>query len=242
LGNGDPVGPQQCGPTEYTSNCGASPVQVALDETVISLGCGCAVTDAGSLWCWGENQSGRLGEGAEEGPEKCQVTHSCAPTPWQVAGLDGTDMVEVGGSTGHTCAVDASGMVQCWGSNTYGQLGVGDDEGRLKPTPVTGDHQFVALSVSGVASCAIDDTGALWCWGDNRGGQLALGTLAGPQACDGALGSPGTACALSPQASLEFGVLVEVKLGPWASGGCALTDANHLYCWDGGAPVPTRVL
>jgi hypothetical protein len=73
----------------------------------------CAVATDQTLWCWGANDQGQLGNGLE------------APSgdPGQVAGL--TQVVGVTAGAAHTCAWRKDGTVWCWGGNQSGQLGDG---------------------------------------------------------------------------------------------------------------------
>jgi hypothetical protein len=58
----------------------------------------------------------------------------------------------------HSCAVEDSGELQCWGDNRYGQLDAPEGS-------------FTQLSAGGYHSCAVEDSGELQCWGYNRHGQ-----------------------------------------------------------------------
>jgi alpha-tubulin suppressor-like RCC1 family protein len=69
----------------------------------------------GSVFCWGSNQAGQLGDGTG-------VDHPLVPT--KVAGLK-AKAAKVVASKATTCALLVTGEVQCWGANDKGQLGVG---------------------------------------------------------------------------------------------------------------------
>lgn len=90
--------------------------------------------------------------------------------------LTGIKGVAAGGF--HTCAVTQQNAVQCWGSNTSGQLGDGTTTWRLEPRLVVGLTDG-AVSVQGGVShtCALLPAGEVWCWGENSDGQLGNGTL-----------------------------------------------------------------
>jgi len=74
----------------------------------------CALDPGGGVWCWGEDESGQLGDdGAAD-----------SPVPVQVLGIaSGAGAIAAG--TAHTCTVDGAGGVRCWGWNVSGQLGNG---------------------------------------------------------------------------------------------------------------------
>src|SRR5262245_7977657 len=74
----------------------------------------CALTSTGGVKCWGANDHGQLGDG----------TRTYRLTPVDVAGLS-SGVVQIAAGHGYTCALAADGAVKCWGSNHFGQLGVG---------------------------------------------------------------------------------------------------------------------
>jgi hypothetical protein len=76
----------------------------------------CALKADGTLWCWGANYFGQVGDASYQG----------RPAAVQIQGLTGVKDVASGGS--HTCAIDGSGRVMCWGLGASGQLGNGIHE------------------------------------------------------------------------------------------------------------------
>jgi len=90
----------------------------------------CALTVAGGVKCWGENQSGQLGDGTNENRN----------IPVDVSGLQaGVESISVGKS--HSCALLTDGSVRCWGANGEGQLGDGTNLNRNVPVNVIGFGQ-----------------------------------------------------------------------------------------------------
>ena len=101
-----------------TTTTRSAPVDVVgLTSGVQAIAAGlshtCALTGAGGVKCWGDNEWGQLGDGS---------TAQMRMTPSDVAGLQsGVQAIAAGG--GHTCALTGSGVVKCWGNNYWGQLG-----------------------------------------------------------------------------------------------------------------------
>jgi alpha-tubulin suppressor-like RCC1 family protein len=87
--------------------------------------CALMVAD-GSVKCWGYNGYGQIGDGTD--------TNRLVPVA--VVGLS-APAVAISGGGNHTCAVLNNGSMQCWGYNSEGQLGVGDDDPDIALTPVT---------------------------------------------------------------------------------------------------------
>jgi alpha-tubulin suppressor-like RCC1 family protein len=126
----------------------------------------CAVDSQGQVMCWGRNNNGQLGDGTEK-------DHFI---PGLVQSLEGISITQISAGAMHTCAVDTSGSVWCWGSNRDGKLGTGSDK-FINPLPekVTGLPNPVDQVASGSTyTCALDNTRNIWCWGDGAFGEIGL--------------------------------------------------------------------
>ncbi|MCB9594825.1 MAG: hypothetical protein H6719_19040 [Sandaracinaceae bacterium] len=156
----------QLGDDTTTTSLVPVTTMIPLDVTAVTLGFGhtCAVRGPGtSVWCWGDNDEGMLGDG----------TFDESHVPVQVTGLAGVLSVSAGNF--HNCARTASGL-RCWGRNDQGQLG--DGSGANQPTPVSIATPLPVVQVAGGGyhTCAVHDDGSLSCWGANGAGQLGDGT------------------------------------------------------------------
>ncbi len=123
-----------------------------------------AVRTEGSVWAWGYNGYGQLGDG----------TTTRRTLPVTVAGL--TDVVAVAAGENHSLALTSAGAVWAWGANTNGQLGDGTTTARSSPGPVPGLPAIVGIAAGGSHSLAVAADGSVWAWGANTQGQLGDGT------------------------------------------------------------------
>lgn len=125
----------------------------------------CVLRQGGTVYCWGNNASGQLGD----------TTQVNRPTPVEVSGLTGVTALAAGSA--HTCAILGDGTVYCWGANNSGQLGDGSRLGKLQPVAVTGLPAAAISITAGVAhTCALLNNGTVYCWGSNENSQLGDGT------------------------------------------------------------------
>jgi alpha-tubulin suppressor-like RCC1 family protein len=122
----------------------------------------CALRRTGSVWCWGSNSDGQLGDG----------TVVSRNTPAAVPSIADASDIAVGGY--HSCAVVPSG-VRCWGRNTNGQLGDGSETSSSVPILVVGGASFTRITAGGQFTCGHGATGVS-CWGLNVTGQLGIGS------------------------------------------------------------------
>ena len=106
-------------------NCSYEPVQVSGLDGVVSVSArywySLAVKSDGTVWAWGYNWYGQLGDG----------TTSNRYTPGRVSGLGG--VVSISAGKGHSLALKGDGTVWVWGDNSYGQLGDGTYTRRITP-------------------------------------------------------------------------------------------------------------
>ncbi len=121
----------------------------------------CGLRQPGTLYCWGINSSGNLGQGT--------ASDTPVPSPLQVGVR--SDWVELSAGQGDTCARSAAGEVWCWGS--WGETPVSV----LSPTQIVLEAPAVALSTEVFHRCVLAGDGRAWCWGRNIEGQLGLGDL-----------------------------------------------------------------
>jgi len=153
---------------------------VGLDEPIKQISGGgpftCALTEAGGVMCWGANDFGQLGNGA----------NANSLIPVTVVGLQ-SGVLKVSSSYneehdpargdaigGHACALLADGGVVCWGDNGSGELGDGTTESSNVPVEVQGLlGPAVDISTGGYFSCALITSGEIQCWGNNQFFQLS---------------------------------------------------------------------
>ena len=126
-----------------------------------------AVKTDNTLWVWGLNSKGQLGQGDT-------VNRS---SPVQVTGTTWAD-VGAGSGTGvdHTMAVKTDGTLWAWGDNlTYGELGLGDLVRRSSPVQVGGLTTWSKVQVGTSSTLALKTDGTIWSWGNNSFGRLGHG-------------------------------------------------------------------
>jgi len=80
----------------------------------------CAMMPGGIVECWGFGALGALGNGST-GLQTCSNDYGCSMSPVQVTGLPSATLVSVGSTS--ACALVPGGVVECWGDNSYGELG-----------------------------------------------------------------------------------------------------------------------
>jgi alpha-tubulin suppressor-like RCC1 family protein len=145
----------------------------AVSQVHVGLEAVCARMQDATVQCWGRNAFGTLGDGT--------TTSRDTPAPVLTAGgasLAGVAQIAVGHH--FACARMNDGTVQCWGSNSDGQLGdgvtpVGFDKSSTAPVVVAGLTGVTELAAGHRHACALAG-GVVRCWGSNSTGQLGDGS------------------------------------------------------------------
>ncbi|HPY88871.1 MAG TPA: InlB B-repeat-containing protein, partial [Spirochaetota bacterium] len=149
----------------------SSPVQIGGGSTDwAGVSCGgshtVAIKSNGTLWAWGYNQYGQLGDG----------TTASRSSPVQIGSSNNWVSVSCGGS--HTVAIKSNGTLWAWGNNQSGQLGDGTMVDKSSPIQIGVSTDWASVSCGGGHTVAIKSNGSLWAWGSNYYGQLGDGTTA----------------------------------------------------------------
>jgi alpha-tubulin suppressor-like RCC1 family protein len=242
LGAPDPVGHRE--PTQVGTDANWTSVSVTVSTA-------CAIKQDQTLWCWGDNSGGEVGNGMSG----MQVG---APVP--IAGT--WKMVAVGED--HACGIQADDSLWCWGDGSDGRLGFGDTTAALTPKQLVGST-WKTVSTALHSTCGIQSDDTLWCWGKADSGQLgtgmtesdspsqvgsetwqsiaafgdsACGVTAGRLLCWGqnTHGQLGTGT-MGMNATVPVGVLTPDPTANWVSvtGGvahaCALRGTGDLWCF-----------
>jgi alpha-tubulin suppressor-like RCC1 family protein len=196
-------------------------------EVSATGGFSCAVTDDG-VFCWGDDTSGQLGDGASH--ETCfdgTSSYDCSSVPVRVEGLDAGEVAEIDLGGGHACALTHEGRVLCWGAGVRGQLGRGEYEGDALAAEVAGLEAVTSIATGEGFTCALTSDGRVACFGDDGFGQLGDGTGGDDDVCR--QGSRIGACDASPV--YVSGVEDAVRIATGSAHACALDDVGEVRCW-----------
>lgn len=177
-----------------------------------------ALAASGRLFAWGDNTSGRLGNGS--------TTASNVPVEVDPTGLlAGKTTVAISAGGSHSLALTSDGQLAAWGANSSGQLGTGGSAGgsaipvAVSRSGVLAGKSVTAIAAGGSHSVALLSDGTLAAWGLNSSGQLGTGN--------------NTLAAL-PVAVLASGALAGktvVGIAAGASHTLALTADGRVYSW-----------
>jgi len=162
LGNGTVSGNSPT-PVRVMGVQGAVAVATSFDDSY-------ALESNGTVWGWGDNQTGELGVGTTPvGSVPVIPPFTAVPVPALI-----TDVAGIAARDGHVLALKTDGSVWGWGNNSAGVLGNQTDPlGRPAPVGIAG---VVAVSTGSDFSMALKADGTIWTWGDNTYGEMGTGT------------------------------------------------------------------
>ena len=225
-GNTNSIGDDEY-PSANPVNGGIVPQPPSRRVVAVTLGteATCAILTDARVVCWGQTWSlpvnTRVGD--------VTTAASAVAIPMAVH----RRVVSLGAGAVTTCALADDGVLTCWGSNAWGQLGspgsvIGDNEraNQAGGVPMPGERTVIAVSNAKVHSCAVLDNGQVACWGDGANGKLGYGntttigdneTPAQNPAHGGMVPLPGGASA------------VAISVGH--SHACALLTSGSITCW-----------
>ena len=153
LGNGTTSGATTATPVQVTGLTGASAIAIGYYHSL-------ALKSDGTVWTWGYNNHGQLGNG----------TTANSTVPVQVASLSG--VVAIASGQYHSLALKNDGTVWAWGWGQYGQLGNGAIIDSSTPVSISGLTSVTAIAAGAFHSLALKSDGTVWAWGNSTSYQL----------------------------------------------------------------------
>jgi alpha-tubulin suppressor-like RCC1 family protein len=223
-------GEGQVGNGESASESVGPTVVEGLEDMVdvtVGLRHSCALSAGGSIYCWGDNNEGQLGDDS----------FVSSPFPVQVARMTEATAVSAGGF--HNCAIgdgETGNGIYCWGLNDRIQVGATVGEETRVPARVAS----IGLPLLGQLdidtglrhSCALgtksDRSGqVVYCWGDNRSGQLGINESRVDRS------APRRGVRQKSDLS-EITDFVEGSLAAGQNSTCAIRQGGSVYCWGDG--------
>lgn len=180
----------------------------------------CGITVTGTMYCWGLNNNGQLGNGT--------TTDALSPTIVPMTGaLSGKKFVQVATGMDMTCGLTADNLLFCWGRNDSGQLGNGTTTSSATPVAVTMSGALSGKTIRSISTgfayqvCATATDNTAYCWGRNTYGEIGNNTTTNANAPVAVQGLPANQGFLSVTASQYHT--------------CGVTTSYQAYCWGSGA-------
>jgi alpha-tubulin suppressor-like RCC1 family protein len=164
----------------------------------------CAILNDQSVYCWGLNTNGELGDNSYENQ----------PQPVEIPFLSKT-AVKVASGRQSNCIIDTNSSLHCWGNNDTGLLGAGNiNLITIDVVPANLSANVDMVDIGGQHACALKTDGTIYCWGSNSYGQIGDNT---------------TTQRLTPTIVNTKYLFSELSLGEADS--CARTSSGEMYCW-----------
>jgi alpha-tubulin suppressor-like RCC1 family protein len=195
-----------------TSSLGASIFALGIGRISTGDSHSCGLDAVGTAYCWGDNGSGKLGNG---------ITGGTSLVPVAVSTTVKFSSIVTGNI--HSCALSLNGVAYCWGDNFAGRLGDGSTFSSNIPVlvanPAAGPETYSSISASNGHTCVVGLNSDAYCWGDNTNGQLG-NSGAG-------LSSNIPLLVSNPSA----GAVTYISISAGYSHTCALASSSIAYCW-----------
>jgi len=172
-------------------------------------GFACALKVDGTVWCWGDDTYGQLGNNSA-------FTDSLVPV--QVSGISNAVAITAGHV--HACALLSTGGIKCWGYGLDGQLGNSASATSGIPVTVSTISTAIGIDAGYRHTCAVLGDGSARCWGGGAGGRLGNG-----------LGTNSNSPVTVSFAAGDYAKAIDV--GIYHS--CALLADGTMRCWGGNA-------
>lgn len=230
LGNNSTTASSKAVPVLVAMGSGTAPLMGAVDVKAGSRDA-CAIDAAGTVYCWGYNGNGELGNGSNVD------RHIAAPVLAGGSAFTGAEQLY---SADSTFCVKKAGAFWCWGDNSSGELGNGNTTDQPAPVKVA---TATALGLGNYHACWVNSDTTVSCVGANWHAQLGQGS-----GNDFTGQNTVAAAPVITEAGTPFTGAAEVTGGGAMT--CARTTDGHLYCWGDnkygqigdGSPTPTPVL
>jgi len=182
-----------------------SPVKIGTDtwkKVGVAFSHSCGIKTNGTLWCWGAQTNGRLGNG---------LTVGAQTTPLQIGASNWKDIATY---RDHTCGIRANGTLWCWGMDSGQALGNGATSTDQTTPLQIGVATWEKITASSSHTCGIQTNGTLWCWGNQANGVLGNGLTAGTQ-----------------DTPLQIGTDTWTNINAAQQHTCGIKSAGTLWCW-----------
>ena len=179
----------------------------------------CAIDLNDSVYCWGDNSSGQLGNGS--------TSSSRVPVAVNATGaLAGKTIKQIVPSFigSYSCAIASDDKAYCWGDNSFGQLGNGSTSSSRVPVAVNATGALAGKTIKQISvgfdhTCVVSNDHKIYCWGRNNSGQLGIGNTS----------NSSIPVAVNATGALAGKTIKQVSVGAWYT--CATTSDNKAYCW-----------
>lgn len=191
-------------------HCGGCGQACSANQICLSGSCACK---PGFADCDGDSATGCEAQ-LESDPQACGSCDNICPVGQSCfTGACVDNVIDIGAGRHHTCALRATGIVECWGSTESSQvMGFGDV---VDPQAISLSVTPTALAIGGDHNCILADDDTIWCWGDNTHGQLGTN--------DPSLEDP-----VPAQVNVS-GTPVQLVAG--ARNTCAVFQSGDVQCW-----------